>query len=431
MKPRINAFLVVLMLLPAALVFSGGKKQTDEFPREIFKGTNKTTVRLLYPSGNVFNKATVNMFQEYVDETGNTLEIIYATNNGWGDYAQKIQTMIASGEAPDVFQMAIEGFQIFYRANLLEPFDPFFEKYPEQRPVLNGQHPKLLSPFRIDGKLYGLSFGWNNVVIHINLNILREAGLEMPPANWNLDSFLEYARKMTFTRPDGSKTYGVSVPNSYFTLDTWLFNNNASILNDNWTKATINSPEAVEILQYLQDLIYKYEVAPRPPYDEANLFLADQIGMYSAGRWPQRSYTASGFDAVDVQQLPTNKTPVAIYGSGIYPILKSSKNKDAAFLLACKMASEASQAAILEDDSIASVTAVMDTMVRTARFPKNTALFRTQADIARAVESPPDYADIEGAVSRALSKIYANEMSAKAALDICAQEIDSILANSR
>jgi ABC-type glycerol-3-phosphate transport system substrate-binding protein len=430
MKKKTWGLIGLLLLFPLCVVFGGGNKQSEsEFPKEVFKGRNKTTVRLLYPSGNVFNKATVNMFQEYVDETGNTLEIIYATNNGWGDYAQKIQTMIAGGEAPDIFQMAIEGFQIFYSRDMLEPFDPFFDKYPEQRVVLEGQHPKLLAPFRVNGELYGLSFGWNNVCTHINLNLLREAGLELPPANWNLATFLEYARKMTFTRSDGTKVYGVSVPNSYFTIDPWLFNNNASILDDQWAKATINSPDAVEVFQFLQDLIYKYEVAPRPPFDETNLFMANQIGMYSSGRWPQRSYTASGFDAVDVMPLPSNKTQVAIFGSGIYPILKSSKNKDAAFLLACKMASEKAQAAILEDDSIAAVTAVMDKMVRESKFPKNTVLFREQADIARAVESPPDYADIEGAVSRAMSKIYANEMSAKAALDICAQEINAILAN--
>jgi ABC-type glycerol-3-phosphate transport system substrate-binding protein len=127
-------------------------------------------------------------------------------------------------------------------------------------------------------------------------------------------------------------------------------------------------------------------------------------------------------------RLPTNKTPVAIFGSGCFPILKSSKNKDAAFLLACKLASAKSQEAVLTTSSISSSIEVMDKMARTYPFPKNTILYRQDADIARAVESPPDYAEISVALDRAVSKIYANEATAKDALDACAREIDAILA---
>jgi ABC-type glycerol-3-phosphate transport system substrate-binding protein len=425
----------LMLLFPVCMAFAGGASQAgagDEYSREFFKGTNKTTVKLVLPGNDYDQKKFGSVIQEYVNETGNSVELIYVVSSGgWGGYFQKLQGMIAAGDSPDLFRVAIEGFQIFYSRGLVDPIDPFFDKYPEQRAILQDQHPRLLEPFRVDGKLYGLGFDWNNVVAHVNLNILKEAGLPLPPQNWNYATFLDYAQKMTYTRPDGTKVYGTSIPNYYFGASCWLFNNGASILNSDWTKAAINSPEAVEVFQFFQDLIYKYEVSPRPPVNYEELFINDQIGMQYAGRWLVRGYVDSGFNAVDIVPLPTNKTPVAIFGSGIFPILKSSKNKDAAFLLACKLASAKSQGTVLDNSGISSSIEVMDRMVKNDTFPKNTILYRQAADIARAVESPPDYADIQAAFDRAVSKILANEATAKDALDVCAKEIDDILALSR
>jgi len=172
--------------------------------------------------------------------------------------------MIASGDVPDLIRIAIEGFHIFQSRGLIEPIDKYFDTFPEQLIVLDGLHPRILDPFRVNGELYGLTFDWNNVVTHINTNILKEVGLDMPDADWDYDTFLEYAQKMTFTREDGTKVYGTALPDYYFAASAWLFNNGASMLNDDMTEAAINSPEAVEVFQFLQDLIYKYEVAPRP-----------------------------------------------------------------------------------------------------------------------------------------------------------------------
>ncbi|MDR2095827.1 MAG: sugar ABC transporter substrate-binding protein [Treponema sp.] len=430
MKKKSGFFLVLLVFITVALVSAGGARAADDdVTREVFRGTNKTTVKVVMQAGGYRQDALAAVFQEYINETGNSIELRWVPNTSWAEYFNKIQTMIAAGDAPDCFMVAIEGFEIFRSRDLLEPLDPYFSKYPAQKAILDGEHPRLQAPFIVDGKLYGLGIEWNNVVAHVNLNILNEAGLPMPPANWNYDTFLEYAKKMTYTRPDGTKVYGTSIPDSYFTASAWLFNNGASFMNNNWTRSTINSPEAVEVFQFFQDLIYKYEVAPRPPIETEQLFMNDQIGLYYAGRWPVRTFTDSGFSAVDVVRLPTNKSPAAIFGSGCFPVLKASKNKDAAFLLVSKLSSLKSQEILLTANSIPTNVQAMDNMVKNSTFPKNTAVFRTDADVARAVESPNFYADIQTAFDRAMSKILANESTPKAALDTLAREIDELIAN--
>ncbi|MDL2319189.1 sugar ABC transporter substrate-binding protein [Eubacteriales bacterium OttesenSCG-928-A19] len=427
MKKWIALVLAMLMTLGMG-TFAVAEDQ--EITRELYEGTSGTTVKLAFNGVEFDQDALGIVLREFVEETGHSVEIMYVpTTGGWGGYFNKLQTMIASGDIPDLIRIAIEGFQIFQSRDLIEPFNPYFEQFPEQQAVLDGLHPRILEPFKVGEDLYGLTFDWNNVVTHVNTNILEEAGLEMPPADWDYDAFLEYAKAMTYTREDGTKVYGTCIPDYYFAMSGWLFNNGASILNEDMTAAAINSPEAVEVFQFFQDLIYVHEVAPRPPFEAEQMFMNDQIGMYYAGRWPLRSYKDSGFSAMDVQYLPTNTGEQnTIFGSGIFPILKASQNKEAAFLLACKLSSAESQNTILQIGAIPANTEIMDKMVEINDFPVNTKIFRDSADVATVVESPATYADIQAAFDRALAIILANEATAQDALDACAREIDDIIA---
>ncbi len=262
---KLFALIMALSMLVSCfgVAFAEGEPE-QEITRELFEGTNGTTVRLAFNGVEFDTAALGKVVQEFVDETGYSVEIMYVpTTGGWGGYFNKLQTMIASGDTPDLIRIAIEGFHMFQSRGLIEPIDSYFETYPEQKAVLDGLHPSILEPFRVNGELYGLTFDWNNIVAHINTNILEEVGLEMPSEDWTYDTFLEYAQKMTFERPDGTKVYGTGLPDYYFAMSGWLFNNGASILNEDMTEARINSPESVEVFQFLQDLIYKYEVAPR------------------------------------------------------------------------------------------------------------------------------------------------------------------------
>lgn len=93
-------------------------------------------------------------------------------------------------------------------------------------------HEKLSAPYIVNGEYYGYGFDWNTVLTFLNTNVLKEAGLEMPkPEDWTFDKFVEYAKAMTFTRADGNQVYGVNVPDWYFVVESWLYNNGATILN--------------------------------------------------------------------------------------------------------------------------------------------------------------------------------------------------------
>ncbi len=396
---------------------------------EVIGDGKGVTLRLTF-SGEEFSKDPLYaVLQEFFDETGISTEVIYVpSQGGWAGYFSKIQTMIAANDSPDMIRIAIEGFRIFQEGDLILPIDDYMDKYPETREIYNDMHPNLLAPFKVDGKLYGLTFDWNNVVTHINTNIVESRGVEMPSDNWTYDQFIDFAKQLTYTDDNGQQVYGAAIPNYYFAFSAWLFNNNASILNEDWTKCTLNTPEAKEVMQKFYDMIYVDKVAPVPPFDSGAAFMNNQVAMTFAGRWPLKSYTESGFDAVDIRFLPTMKTNKVIFGSGIFPILKASKYPEEAFRLAAKLSSAGSQKKILEISHIPSSISVMDELIPTASFPKNSKIYRDSADISKAVESPAQYADIQSTVDRYMSLVLSDEMIVDEAMDQCAAEIDSILA---
>ena len=392
-------------------------------------GDGENTISIAFDGQSFNEEALFGVLEDFYNETGISVEVIYvASTGGWGGFFSKIQTMIAGGDAPDVIRIAIEGFELFLDNGIIVPLNEYEEKYPEFAALVSDNHEKLTEPFTVDGQIYGYGFDWNNVVTHINLNLLEEAGLEMPDVEWTTEEFLEYAKAMTMTREDGTQTYGVYVPTSYFQLNAWLYNWGAAILSDDMTESVINSPEAVEMFQFLHDLIYVEGVAPIP--DSATggegEFMSNQIGMIFGGRWLLNGYNTNGFYDVDVAYISTEAANQVISGVGIFPVAAASDKKDEAYKLSAWLCSADAQGRIMENGAIPTSTSCMET-VREAEFPANSYIFADSADIARSVQCPAEYADLQEILDRYVGLIYADEMDVQSALDACKEEMDLVL----
>ena len=196
MKKLLSLVLVLMMLLTCCVAFA--EEATNE-TNLIGDGAN--TISIAFDGESFNEEALFGVLQDFYEETGISVEVIYvASTGGWGGFFSKIQTMIAGGDAPDLIRIAIEGFQIFLQNDMIVPMNEYAEKYPEFAALVEDNHEKLVEPFTVDGQIYGYGFDWNNVVTHINTNMLAEAGLEIPDVNWTVDEYLEYARAMTGTR---------------------------------------------------------------------------------------------------------------------------------------------------------------------------------------------------------------------------------------
>ncbi len=333
----------------------------------------------------------------------------------WPDYFTKIQTMVAGGNAPDVVRVAIEGIRMMVDKEMALPLDDYFDEYPELWEDYQDLHPKLQSAFEIDGKIYGCTWDWNNMVTHINLDMLEAAGLPFPEEDWDENDFLQYAEKLT-TEYNGQKVYGCAIPDFYFAVNSFLYNFDAAFLTEDLRRSALDTPEAMACFQFLYDLVHKYKVAPQPEPGVGFIdrFVAEQVAMCFGGRWPVESFVNNEMN-FDIQFIPSFRTNQVIFGSGAFPVLKDTKHPQEAFFLSTFLGSSYSQEVMLSTNSIPTRVSVMEKVLPKAP-PANSILYRQSADIAKAVQSPPEYPMLGQIFHRYFTSMMAQEVSVEEAV---------------
>ncbi|MFF8032199.1 MULTISPECIES: ABC transporter substrate-binding protein [unclassified Streptomyces] len=108
------------------------------------------------------------------------------------DYQKKLQTIISTPQAPDVFfNWGGGSIKPFVKAGLLMPLDDFIEKDPD---LENKFLPSVFDNAAVDGKPYGIPMrGTQPVLLFHNKKVLDEAGVE-PPKTW--DELLDAVEKL-------------------------------------------------------------------------------------------------------------------------------------------------------------------------------------------------------------------------------------------
>jgi multiple sugar transport system substrate-binding protein len=203
----------------------------------------------------------------------------------WKEVLTKLIAADLAGNAPDVVDLNTEFIAPAIEKNLLLPID---ELYDDE--FLAGFVPGTLETGISDGILYGLPLKINVRVITYNKRIFSEAGITELPKNWS--EFIEVSKKLTVDK-DGDGVidqYGISFGVKQYWLATYPFvvSNGGSILNDDYTKCTLDQPEAIETVEFIYDIVNKQKVMPpgeieRDKNAARSLFIAEKVAMYEGG----------------------------------------------------------------------------------------------------------------------------------------------------
>lgn len=442
MKKKLISTIIIVSLAVANLVGCGSEtvepgevQKTDQIDTEITeksKSDESVELTIAYPSDDgaeeKLNLLIEEFNNEYPDITINHVLIPFST---WPDYITKLKTMVAGGTGPDIARLAVEGIESFVADGLALSFDEFIADNRELIDDLGVTdiNENINAPFKVNGKTYGFAWDWNNIVIFENKNIFEDNNINLPNENWTKEEFLEIAQALTYER-DGQKVYGTVAPTDYFTVTAWLYNNNASVLNEEMTKCTLNTPEAIETIQFLHDLVFKYEVSPSPSagLDTSNLFMNGQIAMLGNGRWSILSLANNNFENYDIQVLPELSTQQSAFGSGSFPVLSSTEHPYEAMLFSSWLsASSFSQETFLKTDSVPSRNSVMEKILP-SMLPENGMIWRTSADRAKSIQAPTRLTDVTTVFDKYMSLVFANEMSVEDGMNAAAEEINAVLA---
>lgn len=229
--------------------------------------------------------------------------------NTWEPYYQKILTLIASGNAPDIGRIAES-----YLPILIEK-DQIVEITDRMGQIDKGQY--LEGAFSgaafVDDRVYGLPCGIYTMLLYYNKDLFDEAGVEYPSGNWynpmTWDEFRDKASKLT--KGGGSdKIFGAHLNLEILMLNQYFMGNGGAVLFDENGTCMLDHPKNVEIFD-LFGKMYTDDKSLMRPIDAktvgyADMFRAGKVGMMVEGTWfHYKAKSIKQFEA-GIAAIPSN-----------------------------------------------------------------------------------------------------------------------------
>lgn len=367
-----------------------------------------------------------------------TINLLPVEGVNWGEYLEGTATLIAGGERPDVMWVATEGVRLLVDLELALPLNDFIaEDEEELAEFFADVEPVMVDAFNVDGNQYMLPYSWNGMVVYYNTTRLEEAGLEPPSPDWTRDDFLEYAQALTVDEDDDGapEKYGWAWPNDglFTSAIPWIFANGGDILTEDYCDTQLDSPEVIEALQFMYDLIYEYRVAPDPlGYNDIfNLFQTGDIAMFGAGRWPLANIIPAGFTDFDIQFWPGNPERLTEFGIDGFPILATTQNPEAAWELVKFLTRAEVQEGLVgsEESPVTNIPARRSVAERLSEFPPANAIafYDSLAGGAKLVPAPARFNEMENIFLRYTGLIFADEMTVEEAMQAATEELATVV----
>jgi multiple sugar transport system substrate-binding protein len=320
-----------LLGAPAAAAAERTLRDYRVLPHQKAKG--QLTVAIL---GSAQSNATVlKSFQQFQKDTGIATTPLFINVSTWVEFFQQVEIRLAGGTPIDTMNMATEGQRLFASKGALEPLNSYIGKdkklvnefYKDVNPRTIAQIHKYDS---FGGHTYYLPWGYNTMGIWYNRATFKAAGLSDPSPEWTWNDFEAAATKLT----QAPTQFGMNLVVDVFQgLEPWIFTNGGQVLNSTWTKCVIDNPAAVEAVAFARNLVAK-GMAPAPggTYNEFTAFSQGTLGMFGAGMWPYNTFIANGgIKNMAIVPWPKKKQQGSPVGTGAFPILKGSQNKDEAW----------------------------------------------------------------------------------------------------
>ena len=265
------------------------------------------------------------------------------------NYIEKIQLMLGTGTAPDVFMLEAFWAPPLTGYDTLLPLDDFIAADPEFD--LGDFEPAMLDAFRRDGKLYGIPKDYSTLVLFYNPEMLAEAGFDRPPETW--EELAHYAEKLTLdTNGDGRiDQTGFGLVDGLEYVLPFIWQNGSRLIGEDG-EPNLDDPALIETLEYLQTMRRKGHA--RLPSEIGAAWNMDGMGrervaMSMSGLWAVNFMDETFADVpYKVAPLPLGKEQASIAYVVGYVIPKNANNPEKAWRLLRYLTSKEGQQSWVE-----------------------------------------------------------------------------------
>ncbi len=416
MNQRIS--LMSLAFFAMLLVFWGcGPRASGE--KETVRFYSRATPEQLVIWQNVINK-----FQEKNPNIQVKIE-----NANYGVYWTKLFTMIAGNDSPDVVFMESTRLPSYVSMDGLIPVDELIKG--DTDIDIKDFFPVAMEAFKINNKLYGLPNDIAVIALFYNKDIFDSEGVEYPKDDWTWDDFVKIASRLTKAKNTSGKIdqFGISA----YPWKCAIWQNGGDVFNDprNPTKCTIDSIASKTALQFCNDLIYKYKVAPPATMWQTQqgfeMFMTGTVAMSVDGHWMIPVYKKANFKW-DVAMLPKGKTSAGtLYGS-CFSIPKGAKNVKPAWKLIKYLAGPEGQKIIVGAGfSVPALKSIANSKVFLTSTPANAKAFLKMIDYGKLEPQTPSILEIENVYAEEMDLYWQNKVSVDALTSKLVNRIDKII----
>lgn len=359
-----------------------------------------------------------------------------------GGAPAKLQTMIASGSAPDLFELG----SAYYISAVRQGSLLDITAYVDQSPSFNKSDffPVVWDAFLYKNHVYTIPREGAPTVLFYNVDAFQRAGLQPLPTtlkdadNWTTDAFLAAAAKLTQKSGGGTSVYGY-----YSAQGSWwpfLFSFGGRVLSEDNSKCLLASDQSVAAFQWLQDSIDKQQVAPTPMVlskTAANTVFENGGTAMLFNRRSQSGQYAKTIHGFTWKLGPIPKGPAGRHSdmiSNSVSVSAQTKHRAEAFAAASFMESTqghlirmqfAQQIGVPQRKSVVASPQFLNNIMSPA---ENQLVIDQIADAVFQPPMTPAWTQITNLLNPALTKIWQNQGNARDILSALVGPINALLA---
>ncbi|QDP39469.1 ABC transporter substrate-binding protein [Radiobacillus deserti] len=174
------------------------------------------------------------------------------------NFTDQFVSALASDTGPDILSIDLVFAPYFSSIGALKDITDFYDSLEFKDQLMDS----MVHTGSFKGKQYAVPFSADVSALFYNKKHFKEAGLDPndPPQTW--DELKEVAKKLTTDDRYGYTFAGADVGGQVFTFLPYIWGNGGAVLSEDGTESLINSPEAIEALQFYVDLVANEKVTP-------------------------------------------------------------------------------------------------------------------------------------------------------------------------
>lgn len=271
----------------------------------------------------------------------------------------------------------------------------------------------------LDGKLYGVPFGSNDLLLFYNKDMLEAANCEVP-TTW--DELLTTAQACTTDSVSGFAHCALQNEEGTFNFLPWVWSTGA-------TSYEINSEGGIKALTFVQDLVNSgamtKEAINWTQGDTMHQFIAGNLAMMINGTWQIPTMRA---DAPDVNwgvaPIPVDAQPVSGLGGENYAVIAGGNEDGAIKFLEYAVSGDTCLYMMQQMGYISS-----DSTIAEGQFEGDEVyqVFVDQMKYAQARGPLPEWPEISDAISLAFNKVITGDSDPVQAAEEAQKTIDGII----